>query len=161
MTAVAFHVHAATAEPLLVRLDGVQKSGQGWRARCPACGGSSRKVSITEANNSVLIHCFGGCAAIDVLQAVGLNWGDVLPPRSWPESPEERRQLRRAAREGALIAALPELAYAAAVVNIAAKQLREAGQFADDDMATLIKAEAVIGSAREFFCEPRKGVARG
>ena len=156
MTAVAFHVQAATAEPLLLRLDGVQKSGQGWRARCPACGGSSRKVSITEANNSVLIYCFGGCAAIDVLQAVDLNWGDVLPPRSWPESPEERRQLRRAAREETLIAALPELAYAAAVMHIAAKQLHRAGQFADDDMGTLIKAEAVIGSAREFFCDQRR-----
>lgn len=158
---VQYHVDSTSAEALVTRLDGVQKSGNGWRARCPSCGGASRKVSITQANNAVLIHCFGGCAAIDVLQAVGLTWADVMPPRHWPDSPQDRREMRRAAREGALVTALPELAYAAAVVHIAAKRFHAAGQFADDDMATLLKAEEVIANARTFFCEPRKGVTHG
>ena len=36
-------------------------------------------------DGKVLIHCFGGCETIDVLQAVGLNWSDIQPPRQWPE----------------------------------------------------------------------------
>lgn len=49
-----FHVDHATAEPLLQRLEGVQKSGSGWRAKCPACGGTSRKVTIAEARNALV-----------------------------------------------------------------------------------------------------------
>ena len=49
-----FHVQNATAEPLLQRLEGLQKSGGGWRAKCPACGGASRKVTIAEARNALV-----------------------------------------------------------------------------------------------------------
>lgn len=59
----SFHVQNASAEPLLQRLEGIQKQGNGWRARCPACGGMSRKLSVAEAGDRVLVHCFAGCAA--------------------------------------------------------------------------------------------------
>ncbi len=156
------HVDQAAPEVLLSRLEGVQKAGRGHRARCPACGGTSRKLSITEADGRVLIHCFGGCETIDVLHAVGLRWSDIQPPRHWPESPEERRQVRRAAREAALIAALPELAYATAVVRLASQQLHRQRALDEADYQTLLKAEEIIGNAREFFCESKRlGVAHG
>lgn len=165
MSAVApIHVAAPSAEPLLQRLDGVQKAGQGHRARCPDCGGTSRKLSVTESDGSVLIHCFGGCATADVLAAVGMTFKDIMPPRHWPESPEERRRMHRAARETALIAALPELAYSAAVVRIAASQVMQNIAIDPGDYATLVKAEEVIGNSRSFFCESprlRQGVAHG
>lgn len=107
-----FHVDHATAEPLLQRLEGVQKSGNGWRAKCPACGGTSRKVTIAERDGKVLLHCFGGCKAIEVLEAVGLAWADIMPPRHWPESPEERRRMRQAIREAGWASALSVLALA-------------------------------------------------
>ena len=154
--AINYHVAAATAEPLLQRLDGVQKAGNGHRARCPACGGTSRKLSVSEVEGTVLVHCFGGCQTVDVLAAVGLGYKDIMPPRNWPESPEERRRVRRAARETALIAALPEVAYAAAVVRIAAQQVMQVAAFDPNDYATLVKAEEVIGNARTFFCEPTR-----
>lgn len=157
-----YHVAAATAEPLLQRLEGIQKAGRGHRTRCPACGGTSRKLSITEADGKVLIHCFGGCETINVLHAVGLSWSDIQPPRHLPESPEERRQLRRAAREAALITALPELAYATAVVRLAAQQLHRQHALDEGDYQTLLKAEEIIGNAREFFCESKRlGVTHG
>lgn len=118
-----FHVQSATAEPLLQRLDGVQKSGNGWRARCPACGGKSRKVSVAEVEARVLVHCFGGCQAIEVLQAVGLSWSDVMPPRHWPESPDERRKVRRAMQQANWAAALEILSMEACVVQAAARQI--------------------------------------
>lgn len=152
----SFHVQNATAEPLLQRLDGVQKAGKGWRARCPACGGQSRKLSITQIDSRVLVHDFGGCKTIEVLEAVGLSWADILPPRHWPESPQERRELRRVAREGALVAALPELAHAAAVVRLAAVSLLRDEALDWNDYCTLVKAEEVIGNARNFFCEDRR-----
>jgi len=118
-----FHVQNATAEPLLQRLDCVQKSGNGWRARCPACAGSSRKLSVAEREGRVLVHCFSGCQAIDVLQSVGLAWADIMPPRHWPDSPEDRRNARRAIREVGWASALKVLALESKVALIAARQL--------------------------------------
>lgn len=118
-----FHVQSATAEPLLQLLDGVQKSGSGWRARCPACEGQSRKLTVTERDGKVLLHCFGGCAAGDVLAAVGLSWGDVMPPRTWPASPEERRRQRQAIREAGAATAIDVLAVEATVIRLASHQL--------------------------------------
>ena len=77
-TVNAIHVDRVNPEVLLSRLDGVQKSGNGWRARCPACGGQSRKVSIAEADGRILVHAFCGCPADAVLAAVGLRWADCL-----------------------------------------------------------------------------------
>lgn len=118
-----FHVQNASAYALLQRLEGVQKSGAGWRARCPACGGRSRKLSVTESDNRVLVHCFACNDPEAVLAAVGLTWADLHPPRCWPPSPEERRNARRAVRESGLLSAIAVIAMEGAVVEAAGRQL--------------------------------------
>jgi len=132
---------------LLDRLDGVQPSGHGWRARCPACGGTSRKVSIAESGGKVLVHCFAGCRTEDVLAAVGLTWADIMPPRTWPESPEERRQARRALKEASWAAALEVLRVETAVVGLAAPQIAAWQPLSEEDDARLALAVERIGRA--------------
>lgn len=122
-----YHVTTASAEPILSRLDGVQKSGTGWRARCPACEGRSRKLSITVSDGRVLVHCFGGCAAADVLAAVGLRWADIMPPRSWPPSREEQRRARRAIQQTGWAAALAVLSLESKIVALAARDIHHVG----------------------------------
>ena len=39
------------------------------------------------ADGRVLLHCFGGCATQDVLDAVGLDWSDLMPPRLIADRP--------------------------------------------------------------------------
>lgn len=151
-----FHVQNATAEPLLQRLEGVQKSGNGWRARCPACGGSSRKVTIAERDGKVLLHCFGGCKAVEVLEAVGLAWADIMPPRTWPESPEERRQARRAIREAGWASALSVLSMEAAIVQIAANKVLRDEVLDWNDYCRLVKAEERIANAKCALVEDRR-----
>lgn len=151
-----FHVQNATAEPLLQRLEGLQKSGGGWRAKCPACGGASRKVTIAERDGRVLLHCFGGCKAIEVLEAVGLGWPDIMPPRHWPESPEERRQTRRAIREAGWASALTGLVLEAKVVLIAARQLAQWQCLSEDDDARLAQAVERIDHAATMLLEVRR-----
>jgi hypothetical protein len=148
-----FHVQNASAEPLLQRLDGVQKSGTGWRAKCPACGGHSRKVSITEVVGKVLLHCFGGCEAVDVLTAVGLTWADVMPPRHWPASPDERRRARRAIREVGWSSALSQLAYAAKVILFAGQKFKRWQPLDEADDVTLSQAVAIVDGAANIFVE--------
>lgn len=151
-----FHVQNPTAEPLLQRLERVQKAGQGWRARCPACGGSSQKLTVTERDGRVLLHCFGGCKAIDVLVAVGLGWPDIMPPRHWPDSPEERRQAQRAMREAGLISAISVLALEANIVLMAARQLTSWQPLSGEDDTRLATAVERIERATNLMVEVRR-----
>lgn len=146
----------ASARILLDRLDGVQKSGKGWRSRCPACGGTSRKVSIAEADGRVLVHCFGGCKADEVIAAVGVTWADLFPPRHWPDTPEQRRLQRRAIREVGWASALETLALEAAIVQLAAAQMLRDEPLEWEDYCRLVKAEERIGSARTILAEGRR-----
>jgi hypothetical protein len=151
-----FHAQHASAEPLLQRLDGVQTSGRGWRARCPACEGRSRKLTVAEVDDRVLLHCFGGCKAIEVLEAVGLGWPDIMPPRHWPETPEERRQARRAIREAGWAAALQVLSLEARVALAAARQLSRWRVLSEADDVRLSQAVERISQAAATLVEPRR-----
>ena len=65
---------------LLARLDRPRKSGKGYTCRCPAHEDRSPSLSVSEGTDGrVLIHCFGGCRADDVIAAVGLEWKDLFP----------------------------------------------------------------------------------
>lgn len=144
----------ANARILLDRLDGVQVQGKGWRSRCPACGGQSRKLSIAESGNRVLVHCFGGCEAVNVLSAVGLAWADIMPPRHWPQSPEERRHARRAIRESGWAAALSVLALESKVALIAARDIHHLGGLQSSaDLERLALAVERIDNAAAVLVE--------
>ncbi|MFT4255694.1 MAG: hypothetical protein QM599_01825 [Pseudoxanthomonas sp.] len=142
-----YHVAHATAEPLLHRLEGVQKSRNGWRAKCPACGGQSRKLTIAERDNKVLLHCFAGCAAGDVLAAIGLTWADIMPPRHWPPTPQERERMQRAIRESGWAAAMEVLPLEVRVVLIAVRELADWRILSVEDDARLALALSRIEHA--------------
>lgn len=147
------HVEIARAEILLQRLNGVQRAGSGWRARCPACGGKSRKVAIREADGKVLLHCFGCGDAPAVLASVGLTWADLQPPKTWPETPAERHKARRALREMGWSAALQTLALEATVVLLASRDLARWQPLSEDDDRRLAVAVERIDRASAVLCE--------
>lgn len=71
-----------SAARLLDRLDGVKATGPGrWVARCPGHQDKAPSLSIREIDDRTLIHCFAGCAAADVLAAVGLSLRDLFEDR--------------------------------------------------------------------------------
>ncbi len=144
----SYHVERASADPLLSRLDGLQRAGNGWRARCPACGGKSRKVSIAESGDRVLIHAFCGCPTIEVLGSVGLTWADLHPPRTWPLSREEQRRARRAIQQSGWAAALAVLSIESKIVAIAANDIHHLGGLQSSrDLDRLNLAVERIGAA--------------
>lgn len=74
-------------DTILNRLDAVKQTGEGrFIARCPAHEDRNPSLSIRNAGELLLIHCFAGCDAIDVLHAVGLELCDLFADR-----PEHRR----------------------------------------------------------------------
>lgn len=68
------------AAKILERLEGVRSTGAGrWIARCPAHADRSPSLSVRETDDGrVLIHDFGGCPTQLVLQAIGLDFGDLF-----------------------------------------------------------------------------------
>lgn len=145
--------HAASGEDLLLaRLEGVQRSGKGHRALCPSCGGRSRKLSVLQTDDGrVLLHCFGGCAAVEVIGAVGLTLADLFPEPLAPQTPEQRRATRRQAQEAGWGAALGVLEREATVVLIGARSVRGGNSLSTDDDARLVLAVDRIESARMVF----------
>jgi hypothetical protein len=70
-----------SAENLLSRLEKVRQTGPGkWSARCPAHDDKGPSLAIRELDDGrVLLHCFAGCGAAEVLQAVGMDFADLYP----------------------------------------------------------------------------------
>ena len=69
------------AEALLSRLTKVKRIGAGrWKACCPAHQDKTPSLSIRETDAGVvLLHCFGeGCAAADIVAAVGMEVSDLF-----------------------------------------------------------------------------------
>lgn len=70
----------------LGRFEGVQQSGGGWVARCPAHGDDNPSLSIARGEDGRwLVHCHAGCTAQAVVDAVGLRMSDLMPANERPE----------------------------------------------------------------------------
>jgi hypothetical protein len=71
-------------ELILSRLPKYAASGKNrYIAPCPAHDDRSPSLSITEAaDGRVLIHCFAGCPALDVVESIGIGLADLYPPES-------------------------------------------------------------------------------
>lgn len=70
-----------TPQTLLDRLQKVRSQGPNrWMACCPAHDDKNPSLAIKEEpDGRVLIHCFAGCGAVDVLAAIGLQMTDIMP----------------------------------------------------------------------------------
>lgn len=143
-------------DTLLTRLEHVRKSGRGHVARCPAHEDRTASLSVAEADDGrVLVHCFAGCRAADVVAAVGLELADLFPERVIDQSPLGRAQRREAVRQTGWAAALGVLDREAAIVQVAAVAIHRGERLAPDDVERLHTAALRICDAREVFLHGR------
>lgn len=79
---------------VLGRLERHKPAGNGqWKACCPAHDDRNPSLSISEGENgAVLLHCFAGCEAAAVVQAMGLTMGDLYPPKDAASGGRSRAQ---------------------------------------------------------------------
>lgn len=69
------------AQLIVDRLEFVKPNGADkWIARCPAHNDKSPSLTIKELNDGrVLVHCFAGCGAVDILASIGMEMTDLFP----------------------------------------------------------------------------------
>ena len=65
---------------LLYRLDNVRNVGNGYQASCSAHHDRRPSLSIrADDDGKLLVHCFAGCKAVDIVRAVGLELRHLFP----------------------------------------------------------------------------------
>jgi hypothetical protein len=133
------------ADTLLSQLDRVRKTGVGrWIARCPAHEDRGPSLSIRElADQRVLIHCFAGCGAGDVLGAVGLDFNALYPEKTLGD------HTRRGQRSFSTADALRCVAFEALLAATAAATLARGDSLDERERARLWKAAERINTAME------------
>lgn len=116
----------ADIQALIDRLDKVRETGRDrYIAKCPAHDDGDPSLSIRQLPDSrILLKCFAGCGAVDILNAVGLNWQSLMPEDGLYEPIAERRE--RAARSDLMVEYLE-------VVR------QQGGRLSEDDKALIIK----------------------
>jgi hypothetical protein len=140
-------------ETLLARLDSVRAHGpNGWRADCPGGHSSRGALSVGESDDGrVLVRCFAGCSAAEIVAAVGLNLADLFPARSEDRSPLGRSRRREAMRQSAWAAALGVLSREATIVEVAATAIERGQVLTPEDIERVRCAAARIHGAREVL----------
>lgn len=133
-----------SADILLQHLNKVKRTKpNNWMAACPAHEDKSASLSIRELDDGrILCHCFAGCAAHEVLGAVGLELSDLFPPRDDGKhfTKGERRPFPAAD-------ILRAIAGEAAIVYLAAKDVANGRELTHDDLERLLKAASRIQAA--------------
>jgi hypothetical protein len=72
---------SACLENILSRLDKVRPAGaRKWKACCPAHTDKSPSLTISETSDgTVLVKCWAGCSAKNIVEAIGLELRHLFP----------------------------------------------------------------------------------
>ena len=122
-------------ELLLSRLEHVRANRNGtWVARCPAHDDRSPSLSITTGDDGkVLLHCFAGCGAADVVEAIGLELSSLFP-----ETHDWKGRRRTNVDYKALCHFLQ---HEITVLIIAAEKVKSGEALNEDDQETLARVQ--------------------
>ena len=118
-------------EKLLSRLEKVRGSEPRWRSLCPAHDNKNTlSLAISQTPDGlILIHCFSGCGASDILSAIGLSLRDLYPDSDgrmdWRKEADRKRNYEREASDA--FAREIRLTYENAVLKNKLKQLQGGG----------------------------------
>lgn len=130
----------------LSRLSRVHQSGRDrWMARCPAHADRGPSLSIRLAQDGrILLHCFAGCGASDVVEAMGLTLSDLFARPLYHRAKPVSRVLSPSE-------ALRALAHEAGVVAIAAADIAEGKALSAQDASRVCLAAGRLAAALEVI----------
>lgn len=138
---------------ILALLEGVRQTGPNrWLARCPAHDDRSPSLSIRDAGDRLLVHCFASCPPGDVLSALGLTLADLFE-HDGPTAPHHRPHHRRIPPGDILQA----LALEAAVAALAVDQLAQGRELDPGDRRRLFLAARRLSDGAEMAARYGRG----
>ena len=71
---------SAAVDKVLSRLHSIRRTGKGWSALCPAHEDRQNSLSVAAGDDGrVLVKCFAGCPAEQIVAAIGLTMRDLFP----------------------------------------------------------------------------------
>ena len=83
----------SAAELLLSRVGDSKPTGpDSWIALCPAHEDHKPSLSIRQVDDRVLLHCWSGCGAADVVASLGLSLADLFDRAPETEALSKRRR---------------------------------------------------------------------
>lgn len=97
---------------LVARLEKAKRTSRdSWLACCPAHKDRTPSLTVRGLDDGrILVHCFSGCGAADVMAAIGLETSDLFPKALADHMPAVRQPfsatdvLRALRREAAIVA---------------------------------------------------------
>ena len=130
-------------EDFVSRLERVQRTRTGsYIASCPAHQDRSPSLAVRETEDGrILLKCFAGCAADEVVGSMGLTLGDLFPEKLTSEhTPSSRRPFP-------LSDVLRALVLETDLIVLYSAKLRRGERFTDADRSRLLLAAQRINSA--------------
>ena len=127
---------------LVARLEKAKRTSRdSWIACCPAHADRSPSLTVRGLEDGrILVHCFAGCGAADVMAAIGMETADLFPAALANHLPAVRQPfspndvLRALRREAAVVAiSVADLAEGRAVdrdrIALAAERIADAAEY--------------------------------
>ena len=127
---------------LLNNLEGVRKAAQGnYMCKCPAHEDRLASLTIKEVDDGrILLNCFAGCGALEILNAIGMDWDDLFP--------DTRENLRPVKQRISPRVAIEQLSLEAMIIFNYAKMIN-AGE--NPDTGRLVESIAKIDKIKELL----------
>jgi len=139
---------------VLNQLGRVQKRGEQYRAKCPAHDGkSTTSLSVTETEDArILIHCFGGCSTQEVLDAIGMEFHDLMPERiTHNATPKEKLKWKQDAQHRDWVEQADILLHEARVLWLAADSIVKGKPLNDIDLERVKQSLSTIDQVGKHF----------
>ncbi len=137
---------------LLNRLEKVEGTEGRWTACCPAHGDKSPSLAIRQLDDGrILLKCFAGCSAYEVVSAVGMDMQDLFPSETKLGYTSETQSQKSERRPFYAADLLKIIQFEAVLTSVAAFDLSEGRQISTDDRKRLKAAVSRINEAVSYI----------
>lgn len=133
----------------LNKLDKVQGKKGHWTACCPAHADKNPSLAIRETDDGrILLKCFAGCSAYEVVSAVGMDLADLFPKDQSFMPSETNKPVKRPFYATDLMKIIH---FEALITSIAAFDMAEGRQISPKDKKRLKTAFTRINEAVSYL----------
>jgi hypothetical protein len=133
-------------ENLLAKLEGVRQTKPGsYQARCCAHDDKSPSLVIKETPDGViLLRCFAGCSAAEIVAAAGLELSDLFPKSENFNHSQPGRPLKKPFSAADVLRALVN---EVTIIAVCAGKLGHAGLTAEDSARLTLALQRVFNAS--------------